>query len=351
MKKWVIVFLLLSSFSFLHAYGQPAGSTNKPDSASAVIREIRQQLEDKNYTRIPNADFENIVNNKIAATVDDKFHSWLTNIVLLIGLLSGVLLFAGRLYLNSTISKELSVKIETVEGELKKYISEELSDAKSFIEEAKQFIYREEYEKLHALFKSKRYNVEDLTIKCQQLLSKVEKINYAELVSLVVDDLLSLYYDQRLYNDCEKLVQNYSRQYELLASTWFNTALIYSNNYETYASVQQRNKCFEYLDKALLITPGWGEAQAIKLEIYMMDYLRSTNDDEKAQNKTFAQNVLKEINSGTSGASAYETLDRLTRDQKNARYGRYSSLIPEIFPDLYKEIGIKAQEYAEKLKG
>lgn len=361
MKKTFLFFLLVFSAGLVNARVQPPSNGNRNDSLPAAVRRadsipatvrqaVKQQLQEENYTRIPDRDFENILDNKIAATADEKFHAWLTNIVLAIGLLGGILVFAGRQYLGKEISKELQEKTKGLEDELKKYITEELSDAKSFIEEAKQFIYREEYEKLHAVFKSGRYNMEDLTMKFQQLLAKVEKIAYAELVSLAVDDLLSLYYEQRLYNDCEKLVQTYSRSYELLATTWFNTALIYSNNYENYASRLQKDKCLEYLDRALLITPGWGEVQAIKLEIYMMDYLRSASEEEKAQSKVFAQNVLREINSGTSGASAYETLDRLTRDQKNNRYGRYASQVMELFPDLVTEMKAKSQEYSEKLK-
>lgn len=351
MKKIILLFALLSGAFLAKAQTPPAATGNQADSIPSGIRQaIKQQLQEENYTRIPNRDFENILDNKIAATADEKFHSWLTNIVLAIGLLGGILVFAGRQYLGKEISRDLKDKTMGLEDELKKYITEELSDAKSFIEEAKQFIYREEYEKLHLLIKSSRYNTEDLTLKFQQLLQKAEKINYAELVSLAVDDLLSLYYEQRLYNECEKLVQNYSQNYELLATTWFNTAIIYSNNYETYASRQQKDKCFEYLDRALLITPGWGEAQAVKLEIYMMDYLRTANDDEKAQSKIFAQNMLREINSGTSGASAYETLDRLTRDQKNNSYARYVGQVMELFPDQVAEMKVKSHEYSEKLK-
>ncbi len=313
----------------------------------SLLKELEKKLNEKNYTRIPNEDFENIIGTKISKQVDDKFTFWFTTIGVIFTFLGGVAVFAARKYVSDEINKRIKSESQILVTALREELSEDLNRLRKFQDESKKIIYGVE---LQTIKQDLQYNRKlDKTVDLNRLLIKCDEISDDSLVKEVIDELVRSYYYQKNHNEIEKIIEQYSPKYKFFAPTWVNAALLYLDEFESFGAKQQKERGLEYLDKSLLVTPGYGEALGLKLVTYMIKFDRAKTEDEKLQIKETTLNLISEINISYA-VSADETVDRLIRDRKSNIYKKYVDTLYDLFPSEMKKMHEIADGYLETKK-
>ncbi len=342
----LIIISLLSVLLFASINAQSDTIKNNDEVISA-IKELEKKIDEKNYTRIPNEDFENIIETKISRQVDDKFTFWFTTIGVIFTFLGGAAVFAARKYVSDEINKRIKAESELLVVSLRKEMSEDLDRLRKFQDESKKIIYDVE---LQAIRKKLQYNDYTVINDLNRLLVKCDEINDESLFIQVIDEIIRIYYLDKNHNEIEKLIEKFSSKYKFYGTTWVNAALLYLNEFESYGAKQQRARGLEYLDKSLLSTPGYGEALALKLLIYMIDYERTNSEEKKNDIIEVVLNMISEINISYE-LSADETVNRLTRDRQNSIYKKYVDNLYSLFPAELEKMHEIADLYQSKKQG
>jgi hypothetical protein len=374
-----------------------SNTQNRPKEADKTeIEETIQGVIDGEYTRIPNKDFDAILESKLSNLVNAKIN---TLIGLTIGLISLLSLFSIFQFNRSRISNEklieaevnTSVKesikdfqnfykenIETKLNELEKkleqnldflrkemntnvefmkrenmnnleilkkdnissinLINDQISKAKIQVSRAEEYIANLEIQNLDELINKKNYKYPEDLERAKNLLDDLESTDLKFQIPRVVNLLSYIYYDQKMYNEVNVLISKHENEHKLKSNTYINGALTAIYDYHNFNTLNQRNKAIEYLDKSLELTRGYGEALGLKLEIYMMDFVRAIGADRKKQSLNNASKVLHDILNGENKAPAYETVSRLVRDYKIKGYKQFISPLFKELPEQMNKL-------------
>ncbi len=370
---------------FCNMFSVSSQDRGNAQTESGIKQQIEEVIEDE-YVRIPKKDFDQILENRISNHVNSKLN---TLIGLTVGLITLLSLFSIFQFNRSKVSNEKLVKAEVniaakesilemqeyfkenIESKLSdmqrsteqnieflkkenenslSLIHEQINKAKKQVSRAEEYMTNLEVESLKSLIidkKSYKYP-EDLN-RTQNLLEDVEANKDKFQIPVVVNLLSYIYYDQKQYNEVNELITQYEKDYNLKSNTYINGALTALYDYHNYNSMNQRHKCIEYLDKSLQLTQGYGEALGLKLEVFMMDYLRNEEDGEKQKAIDNAKEVIRGILNSENKAPAYETISRLVRDARISSYKKYVVALLEVFPKEMEELLNEANQAAELL--
>jgi hypothetical protein len=143
-KRLIIILLSLclsiSCFSGLEAQnvnGPTVDSNRANDSLKAQITELEKQIEQGSYTRIPNEDFENIIDNKIQKSMRDTINWWLFVIAALFSVLGFLVNKYAKAYFQTIIDdkvnnlkRENEEKIKSISNHYFSSVIESLLDFK-----------------------------------------------------------------------------------------------------------------------------------------------------------------------------------------------------------------------------
>ena len=363
-----------------------------------AIKESIEAIIADNYVRIPKEDFDAIVQNQLSNLVNSKFNTLFGIAVAGLTLISFI---SVRLFNQSKVSNEKLIKAEVslaakdaikeLQDYYKENIKSKLDELESRVEKSIDLLQVELRTNVDLLQKDhsntidvlKKDNVSSLSVINEQIARAKQQVNRAEeymtnleiqnLQELIVSksgksyrfpedlertknvlkdlensetkfqiptavNLLSyIYYDKRMYNEVNELISRYEKNHKLHSNTYINGALTAISDYNNYNNLTQRNKALEYLDKSLELTKGYGEALALKLEIYMMDYVRSNEDIKRQEAIKNCDKVLHDTLMSENKMPAYETVSRLVRDYKIESYKKY-------IQPLFIELPNKMQE-------
>ena len=111
-KRLIFCFFIVSCTINVHA------QQSNNDSLRAKIDTLEKKLEENNYTRIPNKDFDNILAIKVNERVSDEIQGIIKWITLIEGVIILILGFLAKYYFNDIIRKELAKASETLESKL-----------------------------------------------------------------------------------------------------------------------------------------------------------------------------------------------------------------------------------------
>lgn len=350
----LILMPLLFLLSFLSLQNINAQTENKSaqnksvsnDSTTEKLKQLEAKLDDKYYTRIPNKDFENIIDIKISKQVNDKFTFWFSIIGIVLTFLGGISVFAAKKYVSDEVAKRVLGEIENARAKLKTEIDNELSNLKRFQDESKKFIYSVELERIRSEQKinPRAENVTELN----KLLLKSNEISEDDLVPHIVDELVRIYYYGRQVKEIDELIKKHDK-YPLLSPTWVNAALCFIDEYEAYGSKQKFEQSISFLDKALSITPGYGEAQGLKLLTFVISYDKAISDDNRTKISKEILNLFNEVNTSLP-LCAYETINRIRRDKSSALFSKYVDNLYTMFAMQMSEMETRANQYAVENK-
>lgn len=364
------------------------------------LEEALKEIINDNYVRVPREDYDTLVNNTISEKVNNKFNTLLYIITAVLGILTTFNIFQNRSNQNkvesgleriekqirSDITNETKATIDELKEEYLATIEPKLENLrlnlgnedvkinnrieelrnkmdKFFIDienrheqtikqvsRAENYLTNREMDEIALKIQNKTFTVEDIE-GAFKLLENIKKSeDYKFQVPKVINHIGTMLYrmgdkyDSRLLD----LIAENEKEYKLTQTTYVNGGLISFNKYHQYAtSKNHRDTALAYLDKSLLITDGYGAALALKLEIFMMDYLRAHNDEERAAAK---QNAGREISDiiNSSIITAYETIERLNVDFSNpsGTFQKYMDKLYELFSDEMNQMLEKANSVA-----
>ena len=326
-----------------------AAESNAQDSMDIrAYREVLERMDSAYYTRIPNKDFDRILTYEVNNAVNDKLTFWLTITGAVVAIISGLGLYSAKKFVTDSIRLAIEEKMGSVQKELFDVNSEQIKEIRAELQKdldrvngeikvmnqagisTQKFIYGEELEKIKGEV-DRNAPRDQVYGRLKTLLNEIERIGYKDILPNVVDELIAVCYSLRKYQELEDLIELYGfKDPELLGNSYFTASLVGLNNYNLYSSAPGRNAALKFLDKTLEVTPGYGTAQAVKLEIFMMDFERAASEPEKQKAKEDARRVLTEIN--TSIFSPQETIARLDGDKKIKSFVKFVNLLYELFP-------------------
>jgi len=378
--------LLLFVFIFwgINSYCQEPDSA-KVNYENLIDTKVKEAIDKNEYVRIPIKDFEEIVENKISISVNDRINTMIGFLVAIIGILSALSIIQSnrsrsilKEQVLANISAELNAKNvqsreffeslinsklldiekkfnEKLEVEFKsnidniKSVQNQLQQSKVQIEKAEDYLINIEFEDLQKQVKAEKYTY-DLTLeRLTNLLQNAEDKNKDNLIPQIVNLLTYIFYDYKKYNEVTELIDRYEGKVKLISTSYINAALTAISDYHNFNSISQRDKAIDYLNKSLELTRGFGQAQALKLEIFMMDYHRSDQDTQKDDALNDAKIVLNEILKSESNAPSYETIGRLKTDTAIQSYKLLVDKLYELFPEELKMMHEKSSEYEKYL--
>jgi|GEM_PF-1839862 len=382
MKKSLLIFSVLILLSEL-ANTQQSTSEIDPETLENAIEEVVES----NYIRIPQKDFDSIIDNEISKRVNSRINQLIGITVAAIGLFSGLSLFQN-IRIKNSIQEDLSSRVSGLRnemtGELREYIEkstnsnieprfknferfveleiktaksdgqatliraqQELNNLSVEKERIRQFVIDSEFKLVEDAINTKRYSNEDIEI-AERLLHDLEELDpESNKIIRLVDLLCYAYYDKKMYVELDAIITKYQDR-TLSANTFIHGALAAMYDYHTYATNEKKIKALDYLDRSLQVAQAYGEALGLKLEIFMMDYLR--NEDVKIKNKAIenADKVIKNILSSASDIPSYETIYRLSRDIGLESYQNLIDTLYELFTDEMHAMLERANRYDEQ---
>ena len=390
--------ILCCAFFCVITFNVNSQSQDKITNEKAIKESLENIIED-NYIRIPNEDFDAIVQHQLSNLVNKKFNTLFGIAVAGITLISFI---SVRLFNQSKISNEKLIKAEVALAakdaikELQDYykenikskldelgqrieksiellqielrsnvdilkkdhtntidvlkkdnssslsiINDQILRAKQQVSRAEEYMANLEIQNLRELIVSKSgksYRFPEDLERTKNVLRDLENNEIKFQIPTVVNLLSYIYYDQRMYNEVNELISKYEENYILHSNTYINGALTAISDYNNYNTFAQRNKAIEYLDKSSDRTKGYGEALALKLEVFMMDFVRSNNDSNRAEALKNSSKVLHNILMSENKMPSYETVSRLMRDYKIQSYKKYIQPLFTELPDKMQEL-------------
>ncbi len=360
------------------------------DSLHSVEKElieskVQEVIERNNYVRVPVKEFEESIDHKISNALDKRLSTLVGFLVAVIGILSTLSIIQSNRSKNLLkeqfliqIEKETNKKIgelrdfyeRLIESRLKELekqllekfelklknglenvdnVEKQLQQSNSQMNRAEGYMLNLELENLREKIMSRKYTYEMTLQRAKDFLKTAEDKNKNELLPEIINLLTYVYYDYRKYNEVTNLLDKYEGKVKLISTSYINAALTAISDYHNYNSFSQRERALDYLNKSLELTQGYGQAQGLKLEIFMMDYLRAEDENVKTEAIENANYVINDILKSESNAPASETINRLNADVGFQPYKKYVDLLYELFPDDLKLIHKKEQEYNDYL--
>lgn len=378
MKKilYLLPFTLLQSLICQKVQSQEISKTDT--TVVLTTKELKELIGKEYYTRIPISDFDSNLDYKISNEIRGRFSSAIT----LIGSILGV----GGLILGSVLAKGQRDRFTNLSLQLKQEIlTETKNEIKSSTQSEVKLAYYETIKKdldnLRFEITSKTQRVDDLynslisqldalkgpTIEQQlndiknkvsqrlelnesynsliSLLSSAEEIKNQRIISKVLNELTYAAYYLKKDADMERIMSIYLERQDIDISetALVNTALITMNAYATTGDEAEKEKTIKFLNRALKKVNDYGEALGVKMELYMIEYEKEVNENEKLSIKNETQILIQQIL--RSGIASLETIQRFERVQNSAAKSGYIDMIYTMFPKEMEQMKAIAETY------
>lgn len=325
MNRIKILLVLVGLLALGYASANPAQDT------SLIKRETSSLFNEKDYTRIPNKDFDELIENKISSKVDDKFHFWF----IVIGIFVGALGAIGGYAFNNMIKQKITEELKT--------------QSNKYVEEYKRYELTGRLRSITGNFKQSASGDQlKLVSECEDLLKEIKtldtkelKIN--ELLSDTIDQLTYMYYITLAADlpKMENLIKSHESMCNIPVTSYTNLAILYLELYTLLGEEKYKTHCIEYCEKASDKDLLYGESRGTQLRLYAVDYVDNKNTKSKEDAKKLLQKVLK------VDSLAYYTLSRVNRDTQRSQ-DHYISNLKNDLPSEFEELNNKAMNYAKQ---
>lgn len=345
MKKLSLILIVLCfllpvvAFSFVQ---EDTPTTENPqlviDSLNSRISALEKKVQEKSYTRIPNEDFENIIDNKIEKSWRETAKWWLFIIGAIVSVLGVLVNKYAKAYLQTSVDEKINLLRKENENQIKSISTRYFS---SVIESLLDFKVENITKKNHVVPESL---VDDLK---NYLNDESLTIPESKKVSLI-DTIMRCYYYNNYERRVEKmidLIQEHETRYTLLQTTYANAAIAFSDMYDRYGSPEYYNSAVENCNKSIHILPDYGLAYALKLELCTMAMIKAFNDNDRKLYEQELRKVFKDIQNNRSTYICRELMDRFEVDKKTFMAPYLEKLYAD-FPNEIAEITerVKPQE-------
>ena len=370
MKKLILLFVLTLVCQTINAQVADSNQSSKHvKGMNARVDSIEKRLDPSQYTRIPNKDFENILNGKVREEVFK-----------IAGIFAAFLTFVGFFVAKTVIKNGIEIESENLKKKLEAFTEfgykNEINKIRIEFEEYKvradkqEKEEKESYKRREKLVQDIRYDkhktrYQELVKKAkngriqqddklekdlQSLLEDSELIQYNEMTKETLDVLAAYLYNVKsLDNKHEKLAQLLdvyeNKNSDLVSGIAFTkSVLIQFNRYFNSISFENFDKFLESLSILERKIPDYGHASALRLEVFMMQY-KITSDKEKEKINDQILTLLNQIYLSHEGFIVYETVERLRLDSTEEPFASNVNDLYALFPDELKKIEEKTRRY------
>jgi hypothetical protein len=314
-------FLITTIIFLLWATAYSQNDQNKIDSIQKKLDTLIQRTDDKSYTRIPRNDFESIIENKINSEVHAEMHEWQWIIGVVLTILGFLFLFYFKNRLKSEVAASVERSMEIINKKIDTQFKNKLEVfwddlARSAIKRAveSQFLGSEIKISLEKLLNDESITLQD------------------EMKVKVIDALVSYYFysqDKDKTEQMIKLVKSYENGLYLTTQTYANLAIAFTISYSIYGTESDRTNALEYCDKSIKRLPDYGTAYALKLEVYIIYYVKGT-EEEKVDAKKLLDNTFNTISNNDSTELPMEIIERLMTDKSRNNINFRTKYIPSL---------------------
>jgi hypothetical protein len=300
------------------------------DSLKAQVHKLQGEIQEGSYTRIPNKDFENILDNKIQKSLREILNWWL---IIVAALVSGLGFLANK-YAKAYIQTMVDEKVKQLNLENKEQIkSISTHYFSSVIDSLLDF-------KIENITK-KNNKVDEPVVDDLKSYLTDESITINERKKVyLIDTIMRCYYYSNYAQRIEKmiaLIREYEEKLVLLETTYVNAAIAFSDMYDRYGTKDFLISAIENCNKSIKILPDYGLAFAQKLELYIMAVSKSFDEDEQKQYKNELFRVFRDIENNTSIYLCSELVARLEVDKKSY-LGPYLEILFRDYADQMQKI-------------
>jgi hypothetical protein len=337
-SSFILVFIFFSNQSLAAFQNQKLQDsihkTNAAtDSLKSQIVKLQKLIEDGSYTRIPNKDFENIIDGKIEQSIQEIVKWWL----FIIGVVFSVLGFFGIKYSNKYLENMVDTKITALKAENEETVKSISNRYFSAIGDSLVDF------RIEVLAK-KNHLVEVAEIDSFKNILDLDSITITDHKKVqVIDTIMRCYYvsnDADRINKMIDLIKEYEQEYTLLPSTYYNAAVAFSKMFNDFGNKNYLDSAIENCNKSINMLPDYGLAFGLKLELYMMAIAKAFDDNEIKHFKNELLKVFKDIENNKSLYLCSELIERLDID-KDYYFKPYIERLYKEYPDEMLKISAR----------
>jgi hypothetical protein len=333
------VFVILTLHCF-PSMGAQQDSNNKivasaaDDSLKAQLLHLEKSVNQDSYTRIPNKDFENIIDNKIQKSMREIVNWWLVVIAALISLMGFLANKYAKAYLQTIVEGKVNLLKKENEEKIKSISTHYFS---TVIDSLLDFKIETITKKNNKVEESVVDDLKDYLVDESITIKEPKKV-------FLIDTIMRCYYYGNYPQRIEKmihLIKQYEEEFPLLESTYVNAAIAFSDMYDRYGRKDFLNSAIENCNKSIKILPDYGLAFALKLELYIMAISKAFDGGEVKQFENELLKVFKDIENNTSIYLCAELIARIEADRKSFM-GPYLEKLYKEYADEMAKIGTRA---------
>lgn len=373
MKKCLMATVTLLQFS-IFGMGQDNVQTRVPiDSILSTLQKINLILDEKNYTRIPNKEFDDKINLAVSKDIDSR---WKNMLAWFAGI-GGILLVFGFNYfrreLNSKVKEETKKDIEEKIKSMNERMDKKFKELTDSLTEKISHVYlttvKSQYEtqirELESLYQKKLSAVDGKMreLDTQMLMTsgnimrteidkiknagtftpdeyntlkgyvpRVEQMNDNRLLSDLLNELSRAAYYNKRENELQDVFEKYMNnpEIDIKENAYINIAAGMFYNFASSKEKDIKEKAFRFINKSLAKVSDYGEALGLKLEFLMVELEKEINNDEK--NKIRREAALIIDQALLSHYASKEVISRFERVGVNPTEKKYIDLLKKEFP-------------------
>ncbi|MBI4427577.1 MAG: DUF3754 domain-containing protein [Ignavibacteriales bacterium] len=298
-----------------------------------IEKTVAEALVEREYTRIPNKDFDDILTNKVSAKITEKLTFWVTLMGIIVAAIGGLAAYTFNTKIKQLITDQIKSESENQFQRINKYIVD-----------SRKYTLRSDLEVIRAKFTQSPYS-ELPVMQAKTLLLEIKELKNPDLLAEIVDLLAIMYYTKRTPKEVEKLIENNEKDCEIKETTYMNAAILYMDLYELDGSKWYKENSLKYCDAAAKKVPHYGEPQGIMLLLCAIDYVTGAEQQDKEKALETARDILKEILKGSDALTAFSTVNRLERDLQSKTFSKYIKELVQVLSEEFKELYQRSSQY------
>ncbi len=326
------------------------------DSIYSSLQQIKIILDEKNYTRIPNKDFENILVQKVSSTVNAKFELlyWIVGVISFI--IGATLVFSAKAFIKDNIQSQMTDRASAMKENITAFFKNDVTAIRMEIESKLKEV-TQKLENADAQLADARKEL--LKIRVEKILNEIDKMAVTEdtfqslmkslresesyidnkLTEQILSNLSEASYYLGKETNMEKIVQQFipNEKIKMGANIFINLASGFLYNYYSTQDDADKQKCLYYINESLRRLRNYGEAYALKLELLMIDYSRNSNPVEKQAAAQEAEDVFTLVKQLTQ-VTVKEAVGRFDRVRPSKIEGTLIGLLESNFGKDMEEI-------------
>jgi len=373
MKKAISIAVFFSLFGYFCAAQTNSQNNFAIDSILTTLQRINFILDEKNYTRIPNKEFDDKINLAVSKDIDSH---WKNMLAWFAGI-GGILVVFGFNYfrreLNSKVKEETKKDIEERIKAMNERMDNKFRELTSSLTEKISHVYlttvKSQYEKqiweLENIYQNKiaaldtkmkgldsqmlmtsgniirtefdklkkagTYTVDEYNT-LKGYVPRAEEMNDNRLLADILNELSRAAYYNKRENEVEAFIDKYkdNPDIDIKENSYINIAAGMFYGYASSKDKDLKEKAFKYINKSLTKVSDYGEALGLKLEFLMVDLEKAISNEEKARIKMEAALILQQAI--LSHYASKEAISRFERVAINPTEKKYIDILKKEFP-------------------